>query len=72
MITYDPLWVTLAKKKLKKQDLYGTVSSATVSRMAKDEQSISMEILNKLCRFLDCTIPDIAEYRPDVAKSPEA
>lgn len=65
MISYDPLWVTLAKKKLKKQDLYSVVSSATVSRMAKDEQSISMEVLNKICRLLSCEIADVAEYRPD-------
>lgn len=65
MISYDPLWVTLAKRKMKKQDLYPIMSSATVTRMAKDEQAITMETLNKICRLLNCEISDVAEYRPD-------
>lgn len=73
MITYDPLWVTLARKKLKKKDLYAVVSSATVARMAKDAQSVSMDVIDKLCDLLDCGIGDIAEYVPaENEKSPDA
>lgn len=72
VITYDPLWVTIAKKKLKKKDLYAVVSSATVARMAKDAQSVSMDVVDKLCSFLGCSISDIAEYIPaENEKSPD-
>ena len=65
MITYHPLWITLAKKSMKKKDLYPILSSATVARMAKDDQSVSVNIVNKICTLLDCEVQDEIEYRKE-------
>lgn len=58
MISYDPLWITLIKKKMKKSDLYAVTSSATISRMSKGEY-VSLEVIDKICVFLDCGIGDV-------------
>ena len=58
MISYDPLWITLIKKKMKKSDLYAVTSTATISRMSKGEY-VSLEVIDKICVFLDCGIGDV-------------
>lgn len=58
MISYNPLWITLIKKKMKKSDLYAVTSSATISRMSKDEY-VSLEVIDKICTFLDCSLNDV-------------
>lgn len=58
MITFYPLWVTLAKRKMKKRDLYAVVSSATVARMGRDEY-VSLDVIDKILDFLDCDISDV-------------
>lgn len=75
MITYYPLWVTLAKKKLKKKDLYPIISSATVARMGRDEY-VSLEVIDRLCEFLDCSMSDVVIRNhmedPENEKSPDS
>ena len=72
MITYDPLWITLAKKRMKKKDLYAGVSSATVARMGKGEY-VALDVIDKLALFLDCEISDIvARDRLEEAKLEDA
>lgn len=68
MISYEPLWITLVKRKKKKKDLYAVLSPATVARMGRDEY-ISLELVDKVCGFLDCEIGDVVTRLPD--KSPE-
>lgn len=63
MISYQPLWVTLAKKRLKKKDLYTVASSATVARMGNEEY-VSLELIDKICQFLDCPVSDVIEVLP--------
>lgn len=58
MVSYDPLWITLVKKKMKKKDLYNIVSSATVARMGRGEY-VSLEVIDKICVALDCGIGDV-------------
>lgn len=69
MISYQPLWVTLAKKRLKKKDLYAIASSATVARMG-NEDYVSLELIDKLCLFLDCPVGDVIEVLPGPQKGP--
>lgn len=64
MISYEPLWITLVKKGMKKKELYSVTSSATVARMGKGEY-IALEVLDKICAHLDCQISDVIEFRPD-------
>lgn len=58
MISYIPLWTTLLKKKMKRGDLYKILSPATVARMGRDEY-ISLQLIDRVCDFLDCEISDV-------------
>jgi DNA-binding Xre family transcriptional regulator len=61
-ISYRPLFVLLAQKGLKKTDLYklADLTPNTVARFAKGEP-ISLEIIERLCKALECTPNDIFE-----------
>lgn len=66
MIRFNPLWETMAKKKVTTYTLrviHG-MSHATVQRLQAN-QPVSTHTLNKLCKILDCRLEDIAEYVPD-------
>lgn len=72
MITYGPLWVTLAKRRMKKSDLYSVASSATVARMGQDKY-VSLEVIDKICELLDCPLSDVLEVLPsEKEKAPDA
>jgi len=66
MISYAPLWLTMEDKGATTYTLQvkGGVSSSTIRRM-KANQSVSTNTLDALCKILNCTLPDIAEYIPD-------
>ena len=66
MISYAPLWRTMAERKATTYTLEvkGNISSSTIRRI-KAGDSISTNSLDALCRILDCTISDIIEYLPD-------
>lgn len=70
MITFTPLWVTLAKRKMKKMDLYAVVSSATVARMGRDDY-VSLDVIDKILDFLDCDITDVMAREPGPAQKEE-
>ena len=66
VITYAPLWNTMAEKKVSTYTLrvkHG-MSHATVQRLQTD-MPVSTHTLNKLCTILNCRLEDIAEYIPD-------
>lgn len=61
-ISYEPLMHLLIKKGLKKTDLLTLVNitTNTLSKFAKGEP-VSLEIVEKLCKALDCQPGDIYE-----------
>lgn len=63
-ISYDPLWKTLIDKKMNKKDLIAAAGLAkgTVTRMGKNE-SVTVEVLVKICNALDCEVYDVLEIR---------
>ena len=66
MISYAPLWKTMKEKDASTYTLQvkGGVSSSTIRRL-KANESVSTNTLDALCRILDCTLQEIAEYIPD-------
>lgn len=62
MISYIPLNVTLAKKNIKKTKLAKDLrlSSTTLAKFAKNEP-IKLEILDRICNYLDCSIEEVVE-----------
>lgn len=63
MVSYRPLWVTLAVKELKKKDLMkmASISSATISKMGKNEY-VALEVIDKICTALNCEISDVVAH----------
>ena len=69
MITFDPLWKTMKKKRISQYKLineYG-ISTGLLDRLRKNE-NIELATVNQLCEILDCKISDIAEYKKDGTK----
>lgn len=63
-ISYDPLWKTLIDKKMNRKELVEKTGLAkgTITKMGKDE-SVTVEVLAKICNALDCDVYDILEIR---------
>jgi len=66
MISYAPLWKTMKEKSATTYTLRykGGVSGSTLLRLQANE-SVSTNTLDALCKILNCTLPDVAEYIPD-------
>jgi DNA-binding Xre family transcriptional regulator len=56
----------MAAKKLQKKDLTDElkISSATVAKMGKGE-SVSLNVLIRICQLLDCNIGDIVSIEEE-------
>jgi DNA-binding Xre family transcriptional regulator len=65
-ISYEPLFHTLIRKGLKKTDLIklAGLSRSAVAKFAKGEP-MSLEIIERLCKALDCQPSDIFEVVKD-------
>ncbi|MCL4441003.1 MAG: helix-turn-helix transcriptional regulator [Firmicutes bacterium] len=65
-VSYKKLWKILIDKDMKKKDLQAAagVSWASVTKLSKGE-TVSMDILIKICKVLECDIGDIMELLPD-------
>lgn len=62
-ISYNGLLKLLIDKNLKKVDLIERleISSSTIAKMTKNE-AVSLRVLEKICRELDCDFGDIIHY----------
>lgn len=65
-ISYKKLWKVLIDKDMKKKDLQvaAGISWASVTKLSKGE-SVSMEVLMKICKTLECNIGDIMDFIPE-------
>ena len=61
-VCYNNLFKLLIDKGLKKSDLARmcNLSSPTMAKLSKNEY-VSMDVLVRICRRLDCTLDDIIE-----------
>ena len=65
MFSYIPLFTLLVRKGMTKTQLREAVGigTATLAKMSKNEY-VSMEILDKICNYLECDIEDVIKYQP--------
>ena len=68
-ISYIKLWKLLLDKKMKKTDLIkvADISTTTLAKLSKD-QSVSIEVMSRICNALTCDIGDVMEILPDEEK----
>ena len=67
--SYNKLWKLMIDKKINKTTLRreAGITSNAMAKMGKD-QPVSVEVLAKICRVLDCTADDVIEFLPDDAR----
>ena len=72
-VSYKKLWKLLIDKDMKKKDLeaQAKISHYTVSKMYRSE-NVTVDILERICRALDCSIEDIMEFVPDSDSTDES
>jgi DNA-binding Xre family transcriptional regulator len=65
-VSYKKLWKILIDKEMKKKDLQSSagISWASVTKLSKGE-TVSMEVLMKVCKALECNIGDIMDLIPE-------
>ena len=63
IVSYKKLWKLLIDKDMMKKDLKvaAGISWASVTKMSKGE-NVSMEVLMKVCKALECDVSDIIEF----------
>ena len=66
-VSYNKLWKMLIDKKMSKSELRRAagISTNALAKMGKDE-SVSVEVLGKVCKVLECDVGDIMEFIPEV------
>lgn len=64
MIVFDRLWKTMKERGLSQYKLIKEykISTGQLDRLRKNE-NVNTYTLDQLCRILDCSLDDIAEYR---------
>ena len=55
------LFDLLSRRDMKKTDLLEVISAPTLAKLSKGE-SVTTDVLCKICAFLDCQPGDIMEY----------
>ncbi len=65
-VSYKKLWKILIDKDMKKKDLQSDagISWSSVTKLSKGE-TVSMEVIMKICKTLECNIGDIMDLIPD-------
>ncbi|MCI9595480.1 MAG: helix-turn-helix transcriptional regulator [Lachnospiraceae bacterium] len=63
VVSYKKLWKLLIDHDMMKKDLQKAagISWATVTKMSKGE-TVSTEVLMKICKVLQCNIGDIVDF----------
>ena len=66
MIVYNRLWETMKKRGISQYKLIKDykISSGQLDRLRKKD-NVSAFTLNQLCKILNCTLDEIAEYVED-------
>lgn len=64
--SYNKLWKLMIDKNINKTVLRreAGITSNAMAKMGK-KQPVSVEVLAKICRVLECTVDDILELLPD-------
>lgn len=67
LVSYDKLWKKMKQNKLKKKDLAAAaeISTYTMTKLNK-EQTVSMEVMLRLCKIFHCDIGDLMEVIEEI------
>ena len=70
MLSYNKLWKLLIDKGMTKTEmrLKADISTTTLAKLGKNE-TVSMEVLLKICKVLDCNVGDIIDVINEETKN---
>jgi len=62
--SYKPLWKLLIDKEMSKKSLGEAtgISKSTLDKMYRGE-NVSLEVIDRICRHLNCDVSDVIAYR---------
>lgn len=65
-VSYNKLWKLLIDKGMTKTELRiaTDMSTTTLAKLGKNE-TVSMDILLRVCKTLECGLDDVVEFVPD-------
>ena len=65
-VSYKKLFKLLIDKDMKKKDFREVtgVSANTVSKLANGE-NVTMDVIERICRGMNCSVDDICEFLPE-------
>ena len=65
-VSYDKLWKLLIDKRMNKTELRlkTDMSTSTLAKLSKNEV-VSMDVMLRICRVLDCNVGDIMDAKKD-------
>ena len=65
-VSYKRLWYLLIDRNMKKKDLQekAKLTSYAMNKLSRDE-TVTTDVLAKVCRSLECTLDDIMEVLPE-------
>lgn len=65
-VTYKKLWHILLDRDMKKKDLQESaqLTAYAMNKLSRDE-TVTTDVLAKVCRALKCTVDDIMEVLPE-------
>lgn len=65
-VTYKKLWHILVDRDMKKKDLQESaqLTAYAMNKLSRDE-TVTTDVLAKICRALKCTVDDIMEVLPE-------
>lgn len=65
-VSYKKLWKLLIDRDMKKKDLQklSDISASSVAKLGRNE-TVTTQVLEKICVALNCELSDIAEIRND-------
>ena len=66
-VCYNKLFKLMIDKSMKKTDLKNMVglSQGTLAKLSKNEM-VSMDVIVRICRTLDCTVDEILDIVPSL------
>lgn len=69
-VRYNKLWKLLIDKNMSKTDLIKAtgISTNAMAKMGKNEE-VRLETLAKICTLFGCSLDDIVEVLPELAKT---
>jgi len=68
-VSYKKLWHILLDRSMKKKDLQkaASLTSYAMNKLSRNE-TVTTDVLAKVCKSLNCTLDDIVDILPDNEK----